>query len=137
LCSEAISRWISSWLSLSTWWLAFFFSVWHFKSPVAQSLAEGKKLGCALLELAKGFDLGAVVGDLGWVAQAARYGASPLVLERIESVGPATDFGAVFADALDKLFGDGATADLIEIFDLGKELTATCVELGGGGWLHM
>ena len=115
----------------------FFFCRRLLESAIAQSFAKGKKLGGALLKLAEGFDLGAVVGDLGWVAQTTRYRAPALVLKRVESVRPAADFCAVFTDALDKLFGDGLSADLIEVFDLGKELAATGVELDGGGRFHL
>ncbi len=83
---------------------------------VAQGFAEGEKLGGALLELVEGLDLGAVTGDLGGVGEAV------VVFEGVEGVGPAADFGAVFENGVDELFGNGAAADLIEVFDLGEEL---------------
>lgn len=116
----------------------FFFCVGLLERSVTESLAQGEELGRALLELAEGFNLGSVVGDLSRIGEAARDGASTLVFEGVERVGPATRFGAVLSDTFNKLFSDRASPDLIEVFDLGKELAATDVELSGGGrWLHV
>ncbi len=111
----------------------FFLSLGVVDGLVAESLAQGEKLGGALLELAEGFDLGAVVGYLGRVGESAGNGAPVVVLEGVESVAPASDFGAVLENGVDELFGDGAAADLIEVFDLGEKLAAASEELGGGG----
>lgn len=116
----------------------FFFCVGLLERSVTESLAQGEKLRRALLELAEGFNLGSVVGDLSRIGEAARDGASTLVFEGVERIGPATHFGAVFEDTFDKLFSDRSSPDLIEISDLGKKLATTDVELsGGGGRLHM
>ena len=116
----------------------FFFCVGLLERSVTESLAQGEKLSRALLELAEGFNLGSVVGDLSRIGEAARDGASTLVFEGVERVGPATHFGAVFEDTFDKLFSDRSSPDLIEVSDLGKKLAATDVELSGGsGRLHM
>jgi hypothetical protein len=48
--------------------------------------------------------------------------------------GPRQTYGAVLENGVDELFGDGAAADLIEVFDLGEKLAAARVELGGGGF---
>lgn len=72
------------------------------------------------------------MGNLCRIAQPARDGAPSFVLERVKGVRSASNFGAIFVDAFDELFGDGAAPDLIEVFDLGKKLTATGVELVGG-----
>ena len=77
------------------------------------------------------------MGNLGRVGQAAGNGASALVLEGVEGVGPTLDFGAILENGLYELFGDGAASDLIKVFDLGKELAATSMKLSGGGALHM
>jgi hypothetical protein len=86
--------------------------------------------------LSEGFDLGAVAGDLGGVGEAAGNGVPVVVLEGMEGVRAATDFGAVFENGIDELFGDGAAADELEVIDLGKELAAAGMKLGGGG-CHM
>jgi hypothetical protein len=54
----------------------------------------------------------------------------------MEGVGASADFGAVFENGIDELFGDGAAADEFEVIDLGKELVAAGMDLGGGG-CHM
>lgn len=77
------------------------------------------------------------MGDLRWVAEAARYSAPAFVFEGVEGVGPSTNFGAVFEDTFNKLFGDGTTADLFEVFNLGKELAATGEKLSRRGSLHV
>lgn len=99
---------------------------------IAQRLTEGEKLCGALLELAESFNLGAVMGDLCRVAQATGDGAPGLVFEGIEGVRAAANLGAVFANTLDELFGDGAAPNLIEVVDLGEEFAAAGVELDGG-----
>jgi len=73
------------------------------------------------------------MGNLRRIAQPTRDGAPSLVFECVKRVRPAPHFRAVFEDTLNELFGDGATPDLFEVVDLGKELATTGVELGGGG----
>ncbi len=115
------------------WSSAFFLSLGVVDGLFAESLAQGEKLGGALLELLEGFDLGAVVGYLTRFGESAGNGAPVIVLEGVESVGPASNFGAVLENGIDELCGNGAAVDLIEFFDLGEMLAVASEELGVGG----
>ena len=107
----------------------FFFCVGLLERSVTESLSQGEKFRRILLELAEGCNLGSIAGDMSRNGEAARYGTSPVVFEGVERIGPTAHFGAVFEDTFDKLFSDRSSPDLIEVFDLGKELAATDVEL--------
>jgi hypothetical protein len=86
-----------------------------------------------VLKLAESFDLGAVMGDLGRIAQAAGNGAPAFGFKGIKRIGATANLLTVFEDSFHELFSDRTATDLIEIFDLAEELAAAGVELGGGG----
>ncbi len=111
---------------------SFFLALGVLQRPIAERLPQAQQLRGALLELVKGGDLAAVMGDLLRVLEAARHRPSALVLVGIEHVRTAPDLGAVLVDGFHKLLGDGAAADLLEVLDLVEEGTALGVELGDG-----
>jgi len=71
---------------------------------------------------------------LGGIAQAAGNSAPASIFKGVEGVRAAPHLLSILADGFDELLGDGAAADLIEVFDLREELAAAGMELGDGGW---